>query len=499
MSNWGGGYVTDIPYSIGYYRNQSPVRMAVAATIGGTRTPIPRSDDPVTMLELGCGYGYTSLVLAASNPNWRIFAVDFNPTHIAAAREWAAEIGLTNVTFVEGDFSRWEEEPTLRDLPQMDFVTMHGIWSWIPPAAKAGIVRLLGKKVAPGGLVHVSYNTVEGWLDMLPAARIIREVGHRTIGRSDTKALAGIKLVQDLLKAEAHTIHNRPAVTSRLPMLERASNNYLAHEFMNEQWQPCYFADVAETMSEAKLEWIASSELTQNFPELVMTDAQREIFNRYDDPIMKEIIKDACTPHGLRHDIFVRGARRISVAERNQALMDISIALTKPAADLPGSFAVAAGKAELNAAFYGPIVRGLQAGPRRVRDLLELPEVEGRRDNPSELIAILSAIEMIEPAIRPDAGPNPLAIRMNEVTAKHMFGRENPGRPVALACYTTGVPIQVTLFDLLIVDGYRRGLTSVPALADMLDVPEDQRAPLEKSLEKSLDTMLPVMRAAGVF
>ena len=146
MSGWGGGYVTDSPYTIGWYRNQSPVRMAIGAIIGGVDADIPAGDDPVTMLELGCGYGFTAMALAASNPSWKVYGVDFNPAHIAAARSWAAEAGLTNVAFIEGDFALWEENPALRELPQMDFVTLHGIWTWIPPRPKAASSVCLGRK-----------------------------------------------------------------------------------------------------------------------------------------------------------------------------------------------------------------------------------------------------------------------------------------------------------------------------------------------------------------
>jgi len=35
ISNWGGGYVTDIPYLPGYYRHQSPVHLNIACLLGG--------------------------------------------------------------------------------------------------------------------------------------------------------------------------------------------------------------------------------------------------------------------------------------------------------------------------------------------------------------------------------------------------------------------------------------------------------------------------------
>ena len=498
MSGWGGGYVTDIPYSTGWYRHQAPVKMAIAAIIGGARAVVPDGDDPVVMLELGCGNGFTALALAASNPNWRVYAVDYNPTHIATAREWAAQAGLTNVTFIEGDFSTWEDDPAMRDLPEMDFVTMHGIWTWIPPAAQAGIVRLLAKKVTPGGLVHVSYNAATGWVDMMSAARVIRMAGSRIAGRSDAKARAGLQLVSELLKAEAHFLHNRPGVTSRMKMFDGASQDYLAHEFMNDFWAPRYFDEVVEAMGGAKLEWAASSELTENFPELVMSEAQREIFNRFDDPTMRETIKDLCTPRALRQDIFVRGIRRISVPERNQLLMGVTLSLAQPPSELPEKIGVAAGLAELNKNFYGPIVEALSRGARTARELLDLPDLSGRRDNPAELVSILTSTGMAEPAIRPGAEPGVEASRLNAVTVRHMFGKEPPFRPIAAACHATGTPLSLSLFQLIVVDLHRRGITTPEGIMDILDVAPDQTEKTRGLVEKALAEMIPLYQVAGV-
>ena len=46
-------------------------------------------------------------------------------------------------------------------------------------------------------------------------------------------------------------------------------------------------------------------------------------------------------------------------------------------------------------------------GPRRVGDLLELPEVEGKRDNPAELVGMLVGVGLAEPALRPGVEPAP--------------------------------------------------------------------------------------------
>ncbi len=85
----GNGYVTDIAYMPGYYRQQAPSLMSLACLLGGVASPMPGPDDPVTYLELGCGQGFGALLLAASNPSWQVTAVDFNPAHIAEGRAWA--------------------------------------------------------------------------------------------------------------------------------------------------------------------------------------------------------------------------------------------------------------------------------------------------------------------------------------------------------------------------------------------------------------------------
>jgi SAM-dependent methyltransferase len=499
MSDWGGGYVTDIPYTTGWYRQQSPAMIALASIIGGASARIPAADDRIMLLELGCGFGYSAMALAASNPDWSVTAVDFNPAHIAAAREWAAEAGLTNITFIEGDFSSWEDNPALRDLPEMDFVTLHGVWSWIPPAARAGLVRLFGQKVRPGGLVHLSYNTLPGWQERMGAARVIREAGLRASGRSDSQAREGMRVLKELVATKALFTASGTSVSAMVERLESVNPHYLAHEFMNTHWSPCYAMDVAADLSEAKLEWAGSGNLTENFAELMMTEEQREIANRYSDPMMRELIKDMCIPRSLRHDVFVRGARRISLAQRAEALMDVTLTLVRPADDLPEAMTMPAGRAELNPDFYRPIVKSLAARPGRVGDLLSQPDVSGRRDNPAELISILINAEMVEPTSRPLTEPGPEAMRFNAVAARRLAFVEAPNRPVAAACRPTGTPVLTQLLTMVVMGFMREGLTDVDSLVRAMNTPQDQEAAARSSIEACLDHFIPALKHAGVF
>lgn len=56
-----------------------------------------------TVLEAGCGTGAQSLLLARNSPGARITAVDISAPSLAMARRLAAEAGLANLRFVQGD------------------------------------------------------------------------------------------------------------------------------------------------------------------------------------------------------------------------------------------------------------------------------------------------------------------------------------------------------------------------------------------------------------
>ena len=102
MSTWGKGYVTDVEYSDGFYPNQAAAHLSIAATIDGVAAPV--LEDRFTYCELGCGRGKTSLVLAATHPEAEFHAIDFNPAHVAHAREQARLAGLDNIQFHECSF-----------------------------------------------------------------------------------------------------------------------------------------------------------------------------------------------------------------------------------------------------------------------------------------------------------------------------------------------------------------------------------------------------------
>jgi SAM-dependent methyltransferase len=496
-SAWGGGYVTDIVYDYGYYREQSPMQLKLTCLLSGIACDLPQEGGHY--VELGCGVGVGALIIAASNPSWRVTALDFNPVHIAQARGMAREAGLDNIAFIEADLSEFPEGAAAAALPEADIVTAHGVWSWVAPAVREGIVRLLRLKLRAGGVFHVSYNALPGWQNMLAMQRVVREAGARLAERSDRQALAGFGVMRELATAEASALRGDARLANWLTDQATYSSTYLAHEFMNAHWSPCWHADVAKTLAGARLDWVGSASLVENFGELAMTPAQRAVYDRFEDPLMRELVKDMCMGRMLRHDVYVRGAHRLSGGGRDAALRELTLALTVPASRVQLEVQVAAGKAELAPAFYRPIVEMLSQGPATVGTLLKAPGAVATRENPAELAGLLVGTRQAVVLARPGASAEGPALRLNAMLARRLAATENLNRAAAMASPALGAGFTCSTADLYAAGRLLAGETGAAIeewtreLGAGLD--EENQGRVRSSLQRGLEETLPLARS----
>ncbi len=497
MSGWGSGYVTDITYTAGHYPFQSPHHLEAACLLRSIRPPA--IGPALSYVELGCGRGFGALILAASNPGWAVTAVDFHPAHVAEARRLASQAGLRNVTFLDADLS---DPATVGLLPEADIVSLHGVWSWVPLGVRAGIVAILRARLRAGGLAHVSYNSLPGWQGALGMQRVLREAGLRAGGRSDVQATAGMSVVRDLAAAEAGYLLESRVVRNTLQHADRFPAEYLAHEYMNGSWNPCFHMDVCADLAPAHLDWAASTQLVDNFPELSLTPPQREIVNRYEDPVMRELVRDMCQERSLRSDVFVRGTNRLGAAERDAALRRIVLAPVRPRGAFRFSVTVPAGEAGLEGAFYGPVADRLAAGPCTVGTLLDLPGLEGRRrDNPAELVGMLVGSQQALPvAAGSRPGPGGHGALAAAMAARYEAdGALNARAAVASSSLGTGWPCSV--LELAVWRRLASGVAVDPGALSgtlMAHGSGEDRARMASAIADLVADMPPLWQAAGI-
>ncbi len=148
---------------------------------------------------MACGQGFTTNILAATYPHAQFYANDFNPSHIATARDLAAKAGMKNILFFDDSFEEFLE----RDLPQFDFISLHGIYSWITARNRQAIVDFIRRNLKVGGLVYISYNALPGWSAAMPMQALMLRHGQHSSESILTRIEQALNFTGELLETFA--------------------------------------------------------------------------------------------------------------------------------------------------------------------------------------------------------------------------------------------------------------------------------------------------------
>ena len=217
MTSWTSGYVADLGYTHGFYRELTPELIRFVALAKGMQ-----AGSSLTYCELGCGQGFSANLIAASNPHIQVYATDFNPAQIAGARALAVDGGASNVHFFDHAFEQFGDEPSLPD--QFDVIALHGIYSWISPENRQHIVDFVRRRLKVGGLLYISYNTLPGWAAAMPLRRLM--VDHAgSNGPSAPRIEAAIGFVDKVQAAQAAYFTQNPTVGPRFEKLKGMSRS----------------------------------------------------------------------------------------------------------------------------------------------------------------------------------------------------------------------------------------------------------------------------------
>src|SRR5207253_1733457 len=109
------------------------------------------------VLELGCGDGANLLPMAEGLPESGFVGCDLSPRAIAAARQTAADLGISNLSLIEADLSRLPEA-----LGEFDYIIAHGVYSWVPAPIRDAMFAQAARRLKLNGVMFVSYNVYPG-------------------------------------------------------------------------------------------------------------------------------------------------------------------------------------------------------------------------------------------------------------------------------------------------------------------------------------------------
>jgi SAM-dependent methyltransferase len=398
MQDWSEGYMTEVAYTYGYYGELNPLRARLALLAAGYVPP-----DVGTACELGFGQGLSiNIHDAAGAAHWT--GTDFSPAQVGFARELAGGEALAGRLFDEA----FEAFCRRDDLPDFDFIGLHGIWSWVSDSNRATIADFIKRKLKVGGVLYVSYNTQPGWAATGPLQELLTGYdaalgapGTETAGRID----AALDFAGKLLDSGALYGKANPTVAKHLDKLRGQDRHYLAHEYFNRDWQPMPFARMRAWMESLKLQYGASAHFLDHIPAFNLTAAQQQLLAGIPDPGFRETARDFIVNRHFRRDYWIRGARRMTPLEQAERLRAQRVVLSVPAASVALTARGVLGEATLHEPVYRPILDALAGN--RIRTLGEIErDVEQHGITAArvvEAVLILAGTGVLHPAHEHDA------------------------------------------------------------------------------------------------
>jgi SAM-dependent methyltransferase len=453
MSDWTAGYVVDrdAAYTYGYYNELNPLRVRFAFLMSGL---VPPQFD--TACELGYGQGLSvNMNAAAGTTRW--WGTDFNASQASFAQELAAASGA-GADLVDEAFG---EFCTRDDLPDFDYIGLHGIWSWISDENRALLVDFARRKLKVGGVFYISYNTHPGWAAFAPMRHLLAEhaevmavPGRGMVSRVD----AALDFADRLLAVQPRFAIANPQIADRVKRLREQNRNYLAHEYFNQYWAPVHFSEMADWVQPSKLDYACPAHPMENLP-INLTEAQRNFLGEIPDRMFRETVRDFMINQQFRRDYWVRGVRTLTGYAQVEALRRERFVLGIPAADMPKKVTTQMGDANLHEDIYRPLADAM--ADNRPHSLGELEQKLGASAKLSlpqiaEAITILleSGVAHTAQSDEQIEACKPRTDRLNV----HLMNRARSASEVGyLASPVTGGAIAVAAFHQLFLLAHRIG------------------------------------------
>lgn len=452
MPEWNLGYITDINYTAGYYDFLNPLRARLAFACMGLAFPEVR-----TACELGFGEGVSiAMHAAASEVAWH--GTDFNASQASFARHLAGGVAdLRDASFAEF------LEAT--DLPDFDFIGLHGIWSWINHETQEQIVAFLRRKLRVGGVFYISYNVYPGWAAFAPL-RHLAKLHYDTMGAPADGVEARVKAAFAFLERlkDARFMAQNPQAEPRLARAAALDSHYLAHEYFNRDWEPVYFAEMREILSGAKLDYACSATFHELVTGLTLTPEQRTFLDSLPDPMFRQSVFDFLINQQFRRDYWVRGARRMGRVEQADTLRGLPVVLQNARPALPLKVACARGEAELKGERYAGLLDCLADNrPHTIGELAQrLPEQSFNAV--CQAVLILSGSGYLTPA-NPAETTKAVAGACAALNRRVMESARDNAGITCLASPVTGGGVPASRFEQLFIEAMADGERSASDMA----------------------------------
>jgi hypothetical protein len=127
--------------------------------------------------------------------------------------------------------------------------------------------------------------------------------------------------IDRLKQAGAAYFQANPAIEARLADIRKQDARYIAHEYLNQDWHPLMFTDIAAEMTEAKCRFVGSATLTENIDTVAVPPNVATILGETRDLYLRETLRDLGCAQAFRRDVYRKGVAPMPAPEQ-QVMME---------------------------------------------------------------------------------------------------------------------------------------------------------------------------------
>jgi hypothetical protein len=167
--------------------------------------------------------------------------------------------------------------------------------------------------------------------------------------------------------ADALFFQANPRLETRLDDIRRQDARYIAHEYLNRDWHPLMFAEVAEAMVDTRCSFVGSATLSENVDALAAPANMVPLLAETTDPVLHETLRDFASAQAFRRDLYRRGLSPIPPSEHQAMLDELTIAPLGQTVPDPITFGTPIGTVTGRTEIYRPLFDMLATGPVSLR------------------------------------------------------------------------------------------------------------------------------------
>jgi methyltransferase-like protein len=223
----------------------------VATLFGMQPAPVDRC----RVLELGCGDGSNLIPMAVGLPHSTFVGIDLAARPIVNGQDTVRTLGLTNIRLQRLDIAEIGGE-----FGVFDYIIAHGLYSWVPAAARERILAICPTHLAPNGVAFVSYNSLPGGhIRNLVREMMLFRAG--PIGDPQQKLGEALEVVRLIAEAKPESDTYRTLMAKELDRLRSLRPENFFHDDLAAVNDSIYFHEFVTRAAGHGLQFLAEADL----------------------------------------------------------------------------------------------------------------------------------------------------------------------------------------------------------------------------------------------